>query len=204
VGNDTIGIDTANYLPSIEESCPYPVTIFSDSMLNAWNQASILNITRENSRYLDDCLKTYVQIYQQSDNFRLEFCKRVLNNDYLRDSDFDTGFYIIEEVHSGAYISTKYYLIVTRKNDLISYVFAFTPFYKSFYLRGIETLNKARFRNFYESFIKQDNNDGMGMPYRKFNVTYFYRKKIDSYISGCTGCLPCIDEFKKLAENSLF
>jgi len=199
-GNDTIGIyGTYDYPTSIAESCRD--IYFSDSMLRTWNQASILNITRDNSKYLDDCLKLDLQFYHHADYFRLEFSKKVLNNFYLENSDFDSGFYIIEEVQDGAYTSYRYYLIVMRKNELKSYVFKFVNSYGSFFLQNIETLNKGRFKNFYESFIKQDKDDMMGMPYSKFNVTYFYKNKIDSYITGCTGCISCIDEFHNILEE---
>jgi len=200
LGNDTIGIDTLfNYkMSSIAESCQD--IHFSDSMLGAWNQASISNITRDNSKYLDDCLKLDLQYYQQADNFRLEFSKKVLNNFYLEDSDFERGFYIIEEVYESSYIGTRYYLIISRENELKSYIFEFVNSYSSFFLRYIETLNKERFKNFYESFIKQDKNE-MTMYYRKFNVTYFYQDKIDSYISGCKMCISCIEEFKNMLRE---
>jgi len=198
-GNDTLGIyGTYKYPPTIAESCRD--VIFSDSILRAWNQASILNITRDNSKYIDDCLTLYLQFYRKMDNFRLEFSKKVLNNIYLRDSDFDTGFYIIEEFYEGsAHYGTRYYLIVTREKELKSYGFEFVNSYSSFFLLYIDTIDKERFKNFYESFKKQDNNEMTN--YRGFNVTYFYRDKIESYISGCMMCVSCIEEFKNILRE---
>jgi len=201
-GNDTLGVlGTYDYPPTIAESCRN--VYFSDSMLRAWNQASIQNITRENSKYMDDCLAFKLQLYQNVDNFRLEFSKKVLNNIniYLRDSDFDTGFYIIEIFYEGsAHNVTRYYLIVTRENELKSYEFEFVNSYSSFFLLNIDTVNKEKFKRFYESFKKQDNNEET-MTYNGFNVTFFYRDKIESYISGCKMCVSCIEEFKNILRE---
>jgi len=198
-GNDTLGIlGTFDYPSTIAESCRD--VYFSDSMLRDWNQVSILNITRENLKYMDDCLAFKLQLYQHVDNFRLEFSKKILNNIYLRNSDFDNGFYIIEEFYHAAHYGTRFYLIVMREKELISYEFEFVNSYSSFFLLYIDTVNKERFLNFYESFKKQGNNE-MTMNYRGFNVTYFYRDKIESYISGCMLCVSCIEDFKNMLKE---
>jgi hypothetical protein len=202
---DTVRVDTIKYMPSIEESCP--IVIFSDSMLMEWNKASVKNIIRDDSIHMDDCLRFDIQFYKNKHQLRLEFSKKVLNNEYLLESDFDSGFYVIEEVFNGSYQSFHYYLIVYRRKnvhttnkEIRAYHFAFSPHYDSFYLRNIATLDEIRFKKFYNSFIKQNGNDEMGLPYRKFNVTYFSRNKINSYITGCTGCIACIDEFKDMIK----
>jgi len=107
-----------------------------------------------------------------SDSMLRAISKKVLNNPniYLRDSDFDTGFYIIEEFYHAAHYGIRFYLIVTRENKLMSYEFEFVNSYSSFFLVNIDTVNKEKFKNFYESFKKQDSNEGT-MTYRGFNVT---------------------------------
>ncbi|MDR3217800.1 MAG: hypothetical protein LBU22_02305 [Dysgonamonadaceae bacterium] len=197
---DTIKSYAYDLPPSIEESLPVWDITFSDSVLLAWNQASIENITRENSRYLDDCLRERLQIYEAGDYWRLAFCKDILNNDYLREPDFEKGFDIIEEVCCGETTSHCNYLIINRHDKIRVLAFTFHNRHARYYLRDVIVLEKEKYEHFFESIIKQDGDDEMGLPYQEFHVTRFSKDKIDSYISGCTMRISCINEFMDMIQ----
>jgi len=219
--NDTAWIDTIDYINSItEDFSGYSHITFTDSMLWAWNQASIKNITRDSSNYMDDCTKTDIQYYQQADNMRLWFCKQVLNNGYIwrhNDEgkypldDFGKGFYIVEREYSGNTWGKSVYLIKHERyihketpcDKLAAYFFDYSTRYQMFLLRNInKNVDKEKFLKFYNNFRKQDGTYFLYLAQQsQFNVTYFHGDSIESYISGCTINYECLEQFEQLVEE---
>lgn len=196
-------IDTIYYqLKPLGKYSEVQINYFTDSVLCLWNQISLQNIKKIDPNLADYVNYNRYQILKAGDMLRLEFW-RTINKYYSHWYDFDRGFYVVEIFSENP--SPNYYLISpTHKNEYYYYGFHFDLWSDSqiAYLNRIGKIDFDLFFDYY-SEIKEQKVTGL-LAFKalsEFDVSFFYKDTIESYMNIGEGNFEVVGKMKKLFDE---